>query len=185
MARAGAYNPIQARGPWALSMTGGSAVLHLTTREIMDIAVMIEKNGSAFYDSLLSVAKNEDAKAIYEFMAEEERQHITDFQTLAENVKALDLTEASTSEQNQYLEALVSTHMFAEEGAGAKMAAAAVDDIQALTVAMRFEKDSILLFDMLKELVPERDKPSVEALIRQERQHLLKLALIREAIKTP
>jgi rubrerythrin len=141
----------------------------------MDIAVRIEKNGVAFYDALVGSTSDGRAREVYKFMAGEERQHIIDFTGLGERVEAFLPVETYAGEHEEYLEALAETHMFVEDGVGAELAKRAANDKEAIAVAAQFEKDSILLFDLLKDLVPEKEKGTIEALIGQEKRHLTKL----------
>ena len=158
-------------------------MLRLRAKEVMDIAVKIEKNGSAFYDTLVASTTNAKAKAVYEFMAGEERQHIVNFQALGEGLESDQDVETYAGEHDTYLEAVASTHMFVEDGVGAKLAKQAADDADAIRVAMQFEKDSVLLFDALKPLVPPKEKPRVDALINQEKGHMIKLAQLAVELK--
>jgi rubrerythrin len=151
----------------------------------LDIAIRIEKNGVEFYDTLVASTKSEQAKPIFQYMAEQERQHILDFQNLAAELEAVQPVETYTGEHDAYLEAVAETHMFNDYGMGAKLAKEAKGDAEAIRAAMQFEKDSILLFDLLKAMVPEKDKPKVEALIGQEKQHILKLHQLSQALKVP
>lgn len=160
-------------------------MLRLRAKETLDIAIRIEKNGVDFYDTLVASTENDAARPIFEYMAAQERQHILDFQRLMEGVEDYQPVETYAGEQEGYLEALAETHMFLDYGVGAKLARESKTDSDAIKAAMQFEKDSILLFDLMKEVIPEKDRPTVEALIAQEKDHLVKLRDLSRALKVP
>lgn len=159
-------------------------MLRLRAKEVLEIAVRIEKNGTEFYDALVTSTKNDEAKRVFDYMAGQERQHTVDFQRLMEGMEEYQPVETYGGEHEGYLEAVAETHMFLEYGAGAKLAREAKTDADALGAAMQFEKDSILLFDLLKELVPQKEKPTIEGLIAQEREHLARLYSLSSTLRT-
>jgi rubrerythrin len=108
-------------------------------------------------------------------MARQERDHIEFVQALAEKLGELPAPEAATEPHQGYVEALMEAHILVQEGAGAALAKRAADLAGATKGAMQFEKDTILLFQTLANLVPEAGMTAVETLIGQEKMHLLDL----------
>lgn len=55
-------------------------------RELINIAIGIERNGLAFYESLLKVEKDAMARGAYKYLADMEEQHIKTFQRMVNTV---------------------------------------------------------------------------------------------------
>ena len=51
-------------------------------KELVEMAIGLELNGEAFYQSLAEKADNKDIKAIYKGLAIEEKKHLNTFQRL-------------------------------------------------------------------------------------------------------
>ncbi len=54
---------------------------------------------------------------------------------------------------------------------------------EALYIAMGFERDSILFYYEMSNLVPERERGIVKELVEQEKEHLRKLNDIRRELR--
>lgn len=147
----------------------------MSVKEVLEIAVNIERNGAEFYDALLDSSQSQEAATIFTYLAGQERQHIIGFQRLAAGVEASGQSASPDAEHQDYLEALVEAHLLTSEGSGARLARRASDHAEATRAAIQFEKDSILLFEALRDSVAEPDVSVVDAVIAEERMHLLDL----------
>lgn len=148
--------------------------------DILRIAVQIEENGLAFYQT--SLAKTDDPRAqhLFRFMAGEEARHIQDFRglgALLENETQLGLE--IDEEDEKYLEALAASKVFTEADAGAKAAARAHDVHEAIEMALGFEKDSVLFYSEMLGFMRATAKPVIEAIIDQEKRHIVQLSELR------
>jgi len=146
------------------------------------MAVRIEQNGYAFYSGLLQQTRDDAVKEVFTDLARQEAQHIEDFRRLLEGVKRYEPAEAYAGEHQDYLEALADVHVFVQEGAGARLAAKTSDPVEALDAAMSFERDSIVFFYEIHEMVAGGDKKTVEEIIRQEKMHLVRLRGIKHQL---
>ena len=149
--------------------------------EIVGLGVEIEKNGAVFYNALASTAKNEKAQDAFQFLEGEEKKHIQSFQNLLDALEEYTPAESYPGEYQAYVKALGDDYVFAKSGAGAEQAALAKTDKEALAAALRFEKDSILLYLEMKNFVSERDGKVVEELLRQEREHVRQLTEVKQS----
>lgn len=144
--------------------------------EIVRLAVEIEKQGQRFYE--LAAARVEDAevKKTFELLAGEEKQHIVDFEGIGSNLPD-DFTpnESYMGEYGDYIKALIDNHVFNNNNVEKLVPNISVTR-EALAVAFRFEKDSILIFQELYNLVDDAGKNVLGKLIEQEKQHIRKLA---------
>jgi len=91
------------------------------------------------------------------------------------DAKVENLPESYFDEYREYLESIVNLHLF--QGKKVEEIAAKITDAnEALKFALEFEKDSLLFFLELKNLVDDKDKAMVDKLINEERGHVLKLS---------
>lgn len=147
--------------------------------EIVEFAVRIEQNGYAFYEKAESLVNNPAAKELLTFLKEEEKNHEQVFRDILGTLEPLNIRETYAGEYEEYLKALVDSHVFGAEGAAEKAVANLDNEIDVLNTAIGFEKDTILFFRELKELVSEKDREIVDRLIKEEQSHLRKLAIVK------
>lgn len=144
--------------------------------EIAEAAVNIEQKGQAFYVKAAESAKNPDVKDFFLFFAKEEAKHEHIFKQFIERLGKAELPAWSTTEEYaMYLHALIDSHaIFSPELQ--KRLAETGNENEAIRLAMGFEKDTILFFMEMKELVPNSEKKFVQQCIDEERSHLRQLS---------
>lgn len=152
-------------------------VTFFSATEVVELAMRIEQKGQAFYLLAADEAKDPAAKEFFDFFAEEESKHELFFRGMRDRLGNFEVPPGSDYEEyTQYVMALVDSHdvfnfdytaAFKDEGFSFE---------DAVRAAMRFEKDTILLFTELKRMVPEAEKKVVEECIEEERGHLRLLA---------
>lgn len=143
--------------------------------EILDIAVQIEKNGCAFYKKAAEKTVNPEAKKLFQELADWEVQHIDIFSRLKE-----ELVTASTqlvfdpdNEGTLYLNAFAGGHVFDLQRDPASEISDNTDVEDVLKMAIGLEKDAIVFYLGLKDLVPENlGKDKVDSLVREEMTHV-------------
>lgn len=144
--------------------------------EIAEAAIRIEQQGQEFYKSAAESAGNPDTREFFLFFAGEEARHEQTFRDLKARMGGYDLPAWSTSEEYAaYLQALVDSHAIFTPGLKERLASAA-DETEAIRLAMGFEKDTILFFMEMHELVPASEKHFVLQCIDEEREHLRRLS---------
>ncbi len=154
------------------------SILNFTGEEIVNLAVEIEKNGRHFYEKALAKVDDPEAKRTFIYLAEEEARHIDDFKKLGESL-ARDVVpnESYVGEYGEYIKAIIDSHVF-----NLNNVQDLVDGIktfrEALAIAFRFEKDSIMIFQEFKNVVDESGKEIIENLIQQEKEHISRLTQI-------
>ena len=144
--------------------------------EIVELGIQIEKNGRDFYNVLAKQSKNKKAGDIFKFLAGEEEKHIAVFKDIISSVQRYEPQEAYTGEYFAYMNALAGEYVFTEKDKGAEIAKRIKTDKEAIDMGIGFEKDSILFYAGLREVVPEEAHKPVDALMAQERNHLRQLA---------
>lgn len=149
--------------------------------EIFDFALAIEKNGQAFYQAMAALAKDERVKELFQRLAEEEAQHFQDFGRLKEKVTSYNPPESYPGEYEAYMKALVNSHIFSQKLDPEALAQGISSDQEALDLAIQLEKDALLFFTGLRNLVSYVEVKFVDELLAQERKHLCELHSLRHS----
>jgi rubrerythrin len=148
--------------------------------EIVEIGIEIEKNGKAFYEEVLKNASDDNAEVIFKYLANEEGKHIAVFEKMLDSVKKYEPIEAYPGEYFSYMKALANEHVFTKKDVGVSIAKEVKDDLGAIVIGIKFEKDSIIFYEGMKKVVPEVEHRLLDSLIEQEQVHLNKLEALRE-----
>ena len=152
-----------------------------TVGELLDIAVGIERNGVTYYDSLAEFTSDTELKSIYAGLANMERHHIDVFRKLrdgASGTGAIVPPEAE-EEYETYLQALVDSSVFTNDRVVREMAQKASGPAEALQLAIGAEKDSILFYTEMRDLVSRRERDAVDEIVREERKHVRELSELK------
>jgi len=144
--------------------------------ELVNIAIGIEKSGLAFYQSLVKKEKDVMARGAYKYLAEMEEKHIKTFQSMLDAVGEYKPPEMYTEEYDLYLKALVDSAVFTDDKVAREMAEKAASSAEAIQIALGAEKDSILYYSEMRNLVRERDREVVDRIIEEEKSHLRQLS---------
>ncbi len=150
--------------------------------ELLEVAVGIEKNGAAFYQALAEKTKDKSTRAIYEHLAAEEIKHRRTFQDMLDKVGDYQPPEGYTEDYQLYLKSLVDSSVFTDVTQARQIAAKVSSEAEALDIGIQAEKDSILFYTEMKELVKPADHQIMLNIINQEREHLNQLSQIKKTI---
>jgi rubrerythrin len=148
-----------------------------TAVEALEMAMEIEKNGEAFYKAVAAQAADAGARALFEELAAQEQKHYAAFQKLAGRAQSAATPPGMEYDQyDLYLKAALDNALFSGPDKAIAAAAQAQDQKQALRAAIGFEKDTLVFFYDLRDMVGEADYPLVDAIIKEEKTHLRRLA---------
>ncbi len=150
--------------------------LLVTAGELIDVAVGIEKSGAAFYEYLVNTTRDLRAQVMYKYLADQEREHIKTFQMLRTDVGDYKSPMSSSDEYAGYLEALVKSAVFGSDMMARKMAEKTSSDSEAIDIAIRAEKDSILFYIAIRDLVRRSDVETIDKILKEEKSHLTQLS---------
>ena len=149
----------------------------LTAAEALKWALEIEKNGETFYKAVAGKSADPEVKALFEDLAAQERGHYRVFQKMLEEVKPdPDLSRLDYDEYQTYLQVALADALFAGPDKGLALAMEAQDRETALRAAMGFEKDTLLFFYDLREMVSKAEREAISDIILEEKAHLRRLA---------
>jgi rubrerythrin len=147
--------------------------------EALEIAMQIEKNGEAFYRAVAAKVTDPAAKKLFQELAAQEQRHYEVFQKMAGTVSGAASPQAPDVERDEYqvyLHAALDNALFAGPDKALAMAEQARDRQTALRAAIGFEKDTLLFFYDLREMVSVAEQEAVSGIIREEKTHLRRLA---------
>jgi len=151
-----------------------------TAGELYDIAVGIERNGVAYYDSLAKGAKDVGLGETYGFLANMERHHVEVFQRLRAGAESgAVVPEVDDVEYAGYLQALINSSVFTDDRVARDIAKRVAGPAEALQIALGAEKDSILFYTEMRDLVPQRERDAVSEIIKEERKHVRELSELK------
>ena len=150
----------------------------LTAAEALKWALEIERNGEAFYNEVAAKSADPQVKTLFQNLAVQERGHYQVFQNMLEEVKPEpDLSNVEYDEYQTYLQVALADALFAGPDKGLTLAKQAQDRETALRAAMGFEKDTLLFFYDLREMmVSEAERRAVSDIILEEKAHVRRLA---------
>lgn len=143
--------------------------MQYSINEIVEQAIQTERLGYKFYTTLSQKFKDDEKlKGLFELLAGQELKHEQVFLTLKNQLSAnnaIDWDEAS-----YYLRAIVESEFFL----GSKKALPSLENIKtgddALRKAILFEKETLLYFYGMRDLVVEWRV--VEEIIKEEKSHI-------------
>ena len=150
--------------------------------DIVEIAIEIEKNGRTFYTEFSKKLKEEKAKDFFLYMSEEEADHEKKFKEILSSVMRHEPCESYPQDYFAYFNAIAQDCIF-NDAQELKERFSRVESARgAIDFSIGIEKDSILIYESMKKIIPDKDKPLIEEIISQEKEHVLKLWNLRKEI---
>jgi len=155
-----------------------SAVFH--AGQIFDIAIQIERNGSAYYRRVIELTDDPANRRVLERLAAMEDGHEKTFRMLKERALG-EQTGAGWFEPNDevsgYLQAIAGGNIFKAGADAAAMLPKKATMKDVLTFALEREQESILFYSGMKRLVPEAfGSAKIDEIIGQEMGHVALLS---------
>lgn len=153
----------------------------LSAGTVLRWALEIETNGEAFYRAVAAAASDRDVKMLFEDLAYQEERHYHTFERMLAQVKDDSAVGDDSQAFGAYLRTALADALLGGPDKGLELAKQAVDETSALKAAMAFEKDTLLFFYDLRDMVPKVQQETITAIIDQEKDHLRQLARVLEA----
>lgn len=146
--------------------------------EVFEIAEQIERNGYAFYSKAASMVEDEESRQFLLRMAAMEEEHEGTFGKLKEEFALHGDTEFPDVDEQTlaYLRAVASGNVFVASNNQQSIIKGNESVVDLIRLAISFEKDSVIYFSTVKELVKDpEDKKKIEALAQEEVTHIAML----------
>ena len=144
--------------------------------EILEMAEQIEKNGAKFYRQAAQKTADGQTKKMLLDMAAMEDGHLKTYQEIRKGLSQREKEEIVFDPDGQsakYLQAMADARGYEGKITPAKELTGNETTKEILEIALNSEKESVLFYLGLKDLVPERaGRDKVEAIILEELSHI-------------
>lgn len=153
----------------------------LSIKTILGWALKIEANGEVFYRETAAKAQDREVKLLFEDLAVQERRHAHAFANMLDRLpEGLDI-DADPGEYEAYLRTALKNALYAGPDSGLVLAQQAADEAAALRAAIAFEKDTLLFYYDLHDMLPVAQRPALTAIVQEESAHIRQLAQVLQA----
>ena len=145
--------------------------------EVIEQAVQAERLGYKFYNSMASrFEKNVDFRKLFETLAQKELRH----EKVFSEIKGMtgEKEPEGWDEVSPYLRAIVESEFFLGEDKSLPGLERVKTIEDAVRFAMGFEKETLLYFYEIRNVVKEKD--IVDEIINEEKSHIMWLSKFRE-----
>ena len=141
-----------------------------TLQEIYDLAIRIEKNGEDYYRKAEKETSAATLKSLFIWLADQEAKHTTWFKERKSSLTTASENLALDEMTTKMLQDILGDQRFSL-GEVKIDHIKSVDDL--LSVALEFEEDTIIFYQMLRSLVEDDDsKKGLDAIIEEETNHI-------------
>ncbi len=155
--------------------------------EIFEMAIRIEENGAAFYREAAKLQKDPSDKDFLETLADMEDRHKAQFQEMRKQITDLEKQQTvfdPEEELSLYLKAMADAH----GGEGNPDILDLFDGRESMEetilLAIDLEKESILFYLGIKDMVPPKfGKEKINAIIQEEQKHVAQLSVFLKKVK--
>ena len=143
--------------------------------DVIDLAVQTEVRGEAFYREAAQKADEADAVELFNHLVVEETKHRATFEGLSSAIVVTEIDPTSWEEASAYIASTVDRSFF-KKGAPIKLVPECASVKQMVRQAMEFEKQTLLFFYALRDLVRPVNRPIIDQIIEEEKRHVRRLA---------
>jgi len=147
--------------------------------EIFQIAMELEQTGQVFYEALAIGCGNDRVAALCRRLAKQEVDHYNTFKAMREAlVSGPDVTPL-TGDDLDFAQALVSDRIIPSPDEARKVAATG-GVAEALDLAIRLEKDSVLFYGGIAGAVGAKNAGAIAGIVAEEKRHVRDLLEARK-----
>lgn len=147
--------------------------------EVFEMAEEIERNGAKFYREAAAKAADRQIREMFLNMASMEDGHLRTFQEMRKSLSEQEKDATVFDPYNEaslYLQALADSKGFEGMRSPTQKLTGQESARELLEIAIGAEKNSVLYYVGLKDLVPaEAGRDKIEAIIREEVRHIADL----------
>ncbi len=162
--------------------------LVFNARDVFEIAKKIEQNGQAFYERAAEIMPNQESSQLMKNLAAMEREHeklFSEMEDMLSGDEADDTVYDPHDDAYAVLKRMGDQFVFHPQDPPNRVfeTGASVEEI--LDVAIDREKDSILFYEGIKVMVPEKyGRSRIDDIIAEEMGHLIALSREKERMRT-
>ena len=144
--------------------------------EAAKIAQNMEKNGLTFYQEAAAKTRSPAVRDLFLQLVEDEKKHLATFEELEETLQAARIDEAGYTDDadiDAYINRLLQTQVFGEGSDVTRLARQAKDDVEAMAVGMRAERDAIVFYQEMLDFIDSKEaRDAFGWILKEERRHL-------------
>ena len=144
--------------------------------EVLELAEQIERNGGKFYRKAAEASGNENASKLLLSLAAMEDEHEATFKAMRAEISADEKAPTIYDPEGQsvaYLKAMASGHVFDMRRDASDKLTGRETLQEILTRAIDAEKNSIVFYLGIKDVVPEKlGKDKMDGIIKEEMSHI-------------
>jgi len=149
----------------------------IDVRELIRLAKRDEDVGAEFYQKLAEKVESEDLKKKFLEIREQEIGHSERFQEMLDQLSDYVPQEDFPGEYEQYFQSFLSKREYLDSDDAVEAASRIESDMEAIKFALGQEKNTLLFFLEMKELVPSsQHREMVHEVIDEERDHIVELS---------
>ncbi|MBN2355815.1 hypothetical protein JXO59_06855 [candidate division KSB1 bacterium] len=142
--------------------------------EIMEMSIIEERNGAAFYAALADATSNEKLREAAAAIAAQEKMHELRFTKMHEQLEQSEPSESYPGEYDAYIQSLLRNKMFSDEE-DAISSASNMNEKEAIEFALRTEQAALNLYHELQKHIDQRDLDAIQETITEEENHVTQL----------
>ena len=155
-----------------------------SAREVLDIAIRLEKNGETVYRGAIKKLSDPNLSLLLEWMADEEAQHARCFSRMQQKLTLVTPDQIAEEMGSDLLDNLLAGQSFSLEDVDFSR----IDHINTMIETfIEFEKDTILFYQMLETFIQDDSAlQELNEIVAEEERHIEKLKSLmhRETLAT-
>jgi rubrerythrin len=149
--------------------------------EVFQVAIEIEENGKIFYDKALEMVDDPQVRNVFKDLALQETEHKRKFQELKQSLPS-DASSGTVQDPDHqladYIKMMADQHVFRTSAGLDQRLQSVTNTMDALRLAIEFEKDSVIFFLSMKDATDEsQGRELISLLVKEEQEHLRRLTL--------
>jgi rubrerythrin len=151
--------------------------------EVIEMAVKTEQTGQKFYSQVAKKTKSKILAQLFNFLASEELKHEKTYKKLYNIIK--DDPRAmpyNLDEMGLYLQAITDSKFFLSSDKALNSISKVKTPKALLDYAIQFEKETMLFYLEILNMINEKNKPIVDRIIIQEKHHIRKLTSMKQEV---
>lgn len=150
--------------------------------DVVDVGIDKERIRQHFYAQAAEQFKQHpEVHTLFQQLSAWEGTHVKQFQTVRDRLVAHRPQEQYPGEMTAYIAVLLEHHLRIDDHSET-LPEKFHTPIDAIDMAIAFEKEAILLFMELLPYVQEGDKSAIQTLMAEERQHVVHLVGLRQRV---
>ncbi|MFC1814867.1 rubrerythrin [Thermodesulfobacteriota bacterium] len=169
-----------------MKSNGDKMAYFFNAEEIFEMAIRIEENGARFYRKAAGFQSDSQNREMLEKLATMEDHHKFTFEKMRQSLSEADKTATvfdPENESSKYLSAMADNHGGEGSPAAADLLTGKESIAEIIDIAIGLEKESILFYIGLKDMIPPKyGQEKLENIIKEERKHIIQLNTVRKKL---